>query len=189
MNSYRKTGFIFLLAFALLFPMKASLLPDAVSAEKSEVLSVKGKVLSFANPDQSKSISVAIPKKGIMVFKYDNSTEFGNFKYITELKGSGIKIKYKTEGTANIATVITKAYVKLPKGVREIKTGEVASIIQMGPIVGKYTLVDARPVSKYGEGHIPSSMSIPVAKFKQMGQELLSSDKDRHIIFYCGGPT
>ena len=184
MDRLSRIGFIFILTFILVLPLQVS-----SSTEAPAVISVKGKVMSFANPAESKTISITIPKKGVMVFKYDSNTEFSNFKYITELKGSTITIKYETDGTSNNATVITKAYVKLPDGVKEIKTGEVASIIQMGPIVGKYTLVDARPASKYGEGHISSAMSIPVAKLKEKGKEILPSDKDSHIIFYCGGPT
>lgn len=189
MNRSQKTGYILLLIFILIFPLQISFTTDSPAADTSDVTLVKGQVLSFANPAQSRSISVSISGKGIMVFKYDDQTVFSNFTSITELKSSAAKIKYKTEGNDNIATQITKAFVKVPEGVKEIKTGEVAALVQKGPVKGNYVLIDARPEKRYAEGHIPSAISIPVPELKQKGEGILPSDKDRNLIFYCGGPT
>lgn len=71
MNRFTRIGFIFTLTLVLLFPLQVS-----SSTEAPDAMSVKGQVLSFANPAQSKSISVDIAKKGVMVFKYDKRTEF-----------------------------------------------------------------------------------------------------------------
>lgn len=189
MNTYQKTGYIILLTFILIFPFQMSFTADAPASHTSDLTTVKGQVLSFADPAQSKSISVSIAGKGIMVFRYDDQTVFSNVTSITELKSSAANITYKTEGPDHIATLITKAYVKIPSGVKEIKTGEVAALVQKGPAKGNYVLIDARPDKRYGEGHIPTAISIPVPKLQKEGEAILPSDKDKHLIFYCGGPT
>ena len=98
-------------------------------------------------------------------------------------------VKYKTVGADNIATYIKKALVKLPAGVTEIKTAELAALIAKGPVDGKYCLIDARPAKIAAAAHIPTAISIPVNVLKEKGEKLLPCDKDKLIIFYCGGPT
>lgn len=47
-------------------------------------------------------------------------------------------------------------------------------------------LVDSRPPAKYGEGHINGAINIPDAQFHDLAY-LLPEDKDKMLIFYCGG--
>jgi len=160
-----------------------------VQAAENETISVKGQVKGFADPRQSKTISLGVKNKGVMVFKYTDATEFKNFKSIMELKGEAAVINYMTVGSDNVAKVITKALVKLPKGVKEIKTPEMEQLVRKGPKAGNFFLVDARPAPRYAEGHIEGAQSIPVPKMKKSGAELLPADKDIMLVFYCGGPT
>ncbi len=156
---------------------------------EGDLQSVKGKVKGFANPNQSKTISINVKGKGVMVFKYTDDTQFKNFKYLNELKGETAVVKYKSEGPDKIASVISKAYVKLPKGVAELTVKEVAEVVKAGPEVGNVVLIDARPVKRFNEGHIPSAVSIPFSKLKKEGVKLLPADKKTPVYFYCGGPT
>ncbi len=49
-------------------------------------------------------------------------------------------------------------------------------------------LVDARPEFKFKKGHIPTAINIPVSKFeKYIGK--LPKDKNKLLVFYCGGFT
>lgn len=49
-----------------------------------------------------------------------------------------------------------------------------------------YILVDSRPFKRYGEGTIPSAISIPDSQFdKRKG--MLPIDKNMRLIFFCGG--
>ena len=51
------------------------------------------------------------------------------------------------------------------------------------------TIVDSRPYKpKYANGHIPTAVSIPDSQFDKMTDKL-PQDKNRLLIFYCGGPT
>ena len=48
-------------------------------------------------------------------------------------------------------------------------------------------VIDSRPTARrYDEGHIPASISIPDSSFDKM-THLLPADKNRELIFYCGG--
>ena len=98
-------------------------------------------------------------------------------------------VKYKVEGPDNVALSIKKALISLPKGVTEIKTAEVAALVERGPKTGNYLLVDARPAKIASAGHIPTAVSIPVNVLKKKGKELLPADKNTMLVFYCGGPT
>ena len=50
----------------------------------------------------------------------------------------------------------------------------------------KMILVDARPVGEYQDGHIPSAINIPPAKFNEISR-YLPENRDELIIFYCRG--
>jgi len=154
----------------------------------AELESVKGKVKGFANPAQSKTISVEVNEKDIIVFKYNKETTFENFKSLTTLKGQGVIITYKTSGNDKIASSIKLAFVKVPEGAVEIKAPEMIEIVQKGPGSGIY-IIDARPGKRYEEGHIPFAVSIPVSKLVKEGEKLLPKDKNTPLVLYCGGPT
>ena len=49
-----------------------------------------------------------------------------------------------------------------------------------------YLLVDSRPALRYHQGHIPTAVSIPFTSMHTKRSEL-PEDKDRLVIFYCGG--
>ena len=83
------------------------------------------------------------------------------------------------------AQQIKRVLVKVdPKKI--IGTKEVAALMQRPP--EDYLIVDARPGGVYDVGHIPGSISMPTADFKKKTQ-LLPKDKNRLLVFYCGGPT
>jgi 3-mercaptopyruvate sulfurtransferase SseA len=50
-------------------------------------------------------------------------------------------------------------------------------------------IIDSRPYKpKYVNGHIPAAVSIPDSQFDKMTDKL-PQDKNKLLIFYCGGPT
>lgn len=49
-----------------------------------------------------------------------------------------------------------------------------------------FVLVDSRPAKSYQEGHINGAINVPTAQFDKF-QQLLPEDKDKLLIFYCGG--
>lgn len=169
-------------AFSLMF------LGQVAAAEKQGDLKVKGQVKAVSN--KAKTLSLNVKGKGIMLFKFNDSTKFINFTKTKEIKyPTAVVVKYKKEGPDNMAFSIKKALISLPKDVTEIKTEEVVALVEQGPDKGNYFLVDARPASVASAAHIPTAVSIPVPVLKKKGKELLPADKNKLLVFYCGGPT
>ncbi len=173
---------------AIFVVLSLMLAGQAVAAETSGDLTVKGQVKAVSN--KAKTLSIDVKDKGQMLFKFNDSTQFINFTKTKEIKyPTAVVVTYKVEGPDNVATSIKKALVTLPKGVTEIKTDEVVALVEKGPEAGNYFLVDARPATVASAAHIPTAVSIPVPVLKKKGKELLPEDKSKLLIFYCGGPT
>jgi len=172
----------------MVFSFSLFLVDYAIAAQESAVVQIKGKVKAVSN--KAKTLSVTVKGKGVVMLKFNDATEFVYFKKTKEIKPpTAVVVKYKTVGPDNIATYIKKALVKLPPGVAEIKTAEVAALVAKGPAAGNYYLVDARPAKVAASSHIPTAVSIPVNVLKEKGEKLLPADKNKLLIFYCGGPT
>jgi len=187
MNKKRATLTIRVFA-AILFAFSFMFFSQVTAAEKAGDLQVKGQVKAVTN--KAKTVSVNVKGKGLMLFKFNDGTKFINFTKTKEIKfPTAVVVKYKVEGPDNVALSIKKALISLPKGVTEIKTDEVAALVEKGPKAGNYFLVDARPATVTSAGHISTAVSIPVNVLGKKGAELLPSDKSKLLIFYCGGPT
>lgn len=187
MNKKRWTLGIVILT-VMVFSLSLFLVDHAIAAQESAVVEIKGKVKAVSN--KAKTLSVTVKGKGVVMLKFNDATEFVNFKKTKEIKPpTAVVVKYKTVGPDNIATYVKKALVKLPAGVTEIKTDELAALVAKGPVAGDYYLVDARPAKVASAQHIPTAVSIPVNVLKKNGKKLLPSDKNKLLIFYCGGPT
>ncbi|RZW12946.1 MAG: rhodanese-like domain-containing protein, partial [Desulfobulbaceae bacterium] len=94
--------------------------------------------------------------------------------------------RWEQRGEDKFATVIKPKLAKLPEGVTEINVDELYQLLEdQVPM----TLVDARPELRYNQGHLPTAVSIPVPKLKEKKAEVLPQDKDKLLVFYCGGYT
>ena len=146
----------------------------AGAADQGQVVQIKGKVKAVSN--KAKTLSVTVKGKGVVLLKFNNATEFVNFKKTKEIKPpTAVVVRYRSVGPDKVATYIKKALVKLPAGVTEIKTDELAALVAKGPIAGNYCLVDARPAKIASAAHIPTAVSIPVNKLKEKGKNLLTT--------------
>jgi predicted sulfurtransferase len=170
--------------------------PETVLARESQVKkegnTVVGKLKEISK--KAKIITIDRKGKGFFIVKINDKTVFKNAKDITSLKASEkVKVQYIKIGAENIALKVERVLVKLPKGVKEIKTPELEALLKKAD--QKLVLIDARPHIKYRESHIAGAVSLPysklkkVSKSKEKGLKLLSYPKDAHLIFYCGGET
>ncbi|UZP68105.1 rhodanese-like domain-containing protein [Desulfovibrio mangrovi] len=66
-----------------------------------------------------------------------------------------------------VDTAFVQQYVKIPKP---------ADVM----------IIDSRPANKFGEGYIPTAVSIPDSQFEKMASQL-PENKNALLIFYCGG--
>lgn len=159
----------------------------AKAEKKEEAMQIKGKITNISQ--KAKTIALAKKDKSFFLLKFNDETELKGVKSSKEFKvGEAIVVHYKVAGGENIATTLQKALVKLPKGVKEVKTEELAKLISQDNIV----LVDARPPIRYAESHIAGAVSIPFSKVVKKGEEgntLFEKYKDKQLVFYCGGPT
>lgn len=170
-------------------------LPQTVPAavQKKDANKVKGKVKTVVG--KSNTISVEVAGKGLMVFKFNSDTVFKNAASYKDLHaGESLIVEFKTVGSENVATLLSKIVAELPPGATLIKTEELNALVQKGPEAGKYVMIDSRPGGRYHQAHIPTSISIPYADMDKLDKEgkvspLLPKDKDTLLVFYCGGIT
>ena len=132
------------------------------------------------------SIQMKINNRLEMV-KFTPETKVSNVPDMKALKsGMALRVHYKTEGSDHIATkIVVKPKIKVPPE-QLIKLKELTALVEKGPEKGNYTLVDSRPTPGYMKGHIPTAISIPFPKMKEM-MDKLPKDKIQLVIFYCQG--
>ena len=162
---------------------------DTAKAEmQAEAQKVKGKITNISQ--KAKTIALAKKDKSFFLLKFNDETKLKGIKSTKEFKvGEAIVVNYTTADGENTAVSLEKALVKLPKGIKEIKTKELAELLTSKKDL---VVVDARPTIKYDESHIPGAISIPFSKLVRMGDDgakLLEKYKDRQLVFYCGGTT
>lgn len=155
----------------------------ATAAMKQDATVYTGKILGKSR--KAKTISIEVGKgdkaKTVMV-KFDDKTKGLDFAE----KGEVAIVNWETRGTDKFATVIKPKLATLPEGVLEIKPKEVKVLLDKKSDV---VLIDSRPEKPYAQAHLPGAISIPVDKMETAALELLPPEKDKLLIFYCGGYT
>ncbi len=152
------------------------------AATAKEQTTYAGSIVGKSNKAKTISIKTGGEDGTAMMVKFDDNTKGVEFAE----KGEAATIVWEQRGEDKFATVITPKLAKLPEGVTEIKVEEIHQLISNGMPM---TLVDARPESRYDQAHLPEAISIPVPKLKKMQAAVLPDDKDKLLVFYCGGPT
>jgi hypothetical protein len=150
--------------------------------EQQQKTTYAGSIVGKSNKARTISIKTGGEDGPTMMVKFDDKTQGVDFAE----KGEAAIITWEQRGEDKFATMITPKLAKLPDGVTEIKVEEIHQLISNGTPM---TLVDARPESRYDQAHLPGAISIPVPKLKKMQAAVLSDDKDKLLLFYCGGPT
>ena len=64
----------------------------------------------------------------------------------------------------------------------------VAKLVAQGPDKANYVLIDSRPLPRFQQGSIPTSINLPYPQFDKF-VDRLPQDKAKPIIFYCQGIT
>jgi hypothetical protein len=160
---------------------------------KAEEGAIRGKLGNVS--DEFKSLQVKVGTF-IWVVTYDQNTTViqgekkdGAAELAKLKKGKEILVSTTGDPQKLVATAVSvKQPYKVPER-QKITHEEVKALVAKGPEEGAYTLVDARPKGVFLSGHIPTALSLPFGAFEDKHGKVLPKDKDRHIIFYCGGPT
>lgn len=157
-----------------------------LAAHAATAEELKGKVKTVSKP--SRTIAVEVDQKGVVVFKYDKDTQFKNAASATDiLPDEVVTVDYIGSGAENRARSISKFIAPLPEGVKRIQAAELDSLISKGEAAGNYLLIDSRPAGKFNEGHLPTAVSIPFSDLEKNGEKLLPTDRNKTLVFYCGG--
>lgn len=152
-------------------------------AQKQEENVYKGKIVGKSNKARTISIEVGKGDKAqTMMVRFDDKTKGTEYA----AKGEAAVIAWEMRGSDKYATVIKPKLAKLPDGVAEIKSEELKKLMDSGVDL---VLVDSRPSGRYAQAHLPGAISITVEQMKNQGAELLPKEKDKLLVFYCGGPT
>lgn len=160
----------------------ALLLMGLVTAGYAE--EIKGKVKSVSK--HSRTLSLEVEKKGVVVVKFDNDTKFKNAASANDIivdevvSADVIKV-----GAENRAKNITKVIASLPAGVTRVSAAELQELLKKGG--ERFQLIDSRPAGKYNESHLPKAVSIPLPELEKGGEKLLPADRGTTLVFYCGG--
>ena len=157
--------------------------PDAVRGNLGKV-----------SPDFS-TLQVSVGKL-VWIVKYDDKTRVVNGDKISGADSikdlpnkKEILVSFSGGESTPLATEIAvKQPYKVPDE-QKITNDEVVKLVAMGPEKGKYTLIDARPTGAFLGGHILTAISLPFDSFEKRCSTVLPQDKDRLLVFYCGGPT
>lgn len=132
------------------------------------------------------TIQMTINNKLAMI-KFTPQTKLNNVPDMKSLKnGMAMRVHYEQVGNDRVATqIVVKPKIEVPDE-QLIRVKELTKLIEMGPEKGAYTLVDSRPGPGYLKGHLPTAISIPFPKMKDM-LDKLPEEKDSLVIFYCQG--
>jgi len=156
--------------------------PAAAQTQQENVYT--GKILGISNKAKTISIEVGQGDKAqTMMVRFDDRTK--GIEHAA--KGEAAIIAWEMRDSEKFATVIKPKLAKLPDGVAEIKSGELKKLIDAK---ADFVLIDSRPFGRYAQAHLPGAISITVEQMSTPeGIGMLPVDKDKLLIFYCGGPT
>lgn len=158
----------------------------AVLALFVPVLAMSGQMTGKVQSISRKASTIQLlnlKSKTVEVIRFGKSTKYVNAKSIKEFITND-KIVVDVDA-GQVANSIKRVLVKVDPA-KIIGTKEVAALLQRP--AEEYLIVDALPAGRYNAGHIPGSISQPTGAFAKTTQ-LLPKDKNRLLVFYCGGPT
>jgi rhodanese-related sulfurtransferase len=103
-------------------------------------------------------------------------------------KNREARIDYVEKDGAKLATQISfKGPIKIaPEKLSNY--AEIERLVAQGPELGKYTLIDSRPLPRVQEGTIPTAINLPYPAWDKF-VDRLPADKSRFTIFFCQGVT
>jgi len=121
------------------------------------------------------------------LLKFGPDVKVENIPDIEALKGAvALRVHYETVGQDRVATeIVVKPKITVPEN-QLIEVRELTKLVAQGPQKGGYTLADSRPAGGFIKGHIPTAISVPFPKMKEMTDKL-PKDKNQLLIFYCEG--
>jgi hypothetical protein len=172
----------------LSFAEKPTVLAPCKQCHQPEKDLVRGTLVSVS--EKFKTINVQVGQKLVWIINYDEDLKItGADKLLSISKDKEIGIRFTGDEKKPYAVSLT---VKPPAKVapdKLVTAEEMSRLVGMGTEKGGYLLVDSRPKPRFNESHIPHAVSLDNTKFDELKDKILPKEKDKLIIFYCGGVT
>lgn len=166
---------------------KPTVVPSCKQCHPAQDKVIRGNFVSLT--ENFKTIQVAVGGL-VWVVKYGDDLKLTGVDKLAALPNDKeIAITYTGEEKTPYAVSLS---VKPPAQIPEeklVKIDQMQKLTEMGPEKGNYLLFDSRPAPRFNEGHIPHAISFAQPSFDKLKDKLLPKEKDKLLIFYCGGVT
>jgi len=139
--------------------------------------------------EKFKTIQVAAGNV-VWVMKYGDDLKLQRVAKLAEIpkeKEIGVRFTGNEKGPYAVSLSVKPAAKVSPE--KLVSLEEMFRLVAAGPEKGNFLLFDSRPSPKCIEGQIPYTISLPFDKFDTLKDKLLPKEKDKLLIFYCGGVT
>ena len=148
---------------------------------------VRGTLVAVS--DKFKTIQVAAGSV-VWVMKYGDDLKLKGVTKLSEIpKDKEIGVSFAGNEKNPYAVSLSVKTVAKVAPEKLISLDEMSKLIALGPEKGNFLLYDSRPAPKCIEGQMPYTISLPFDKFDKLKDKLLPKEKDKLLIFYCGGVT
>jgi len=148
---------------------------------------VRGTLVAVS--DKFKTIQVAAGSV-VWVMKYGDDLKLKGVTKLFEIpKDKEIGVSFAGNEKNPYAVSLSVKTVAKVAPEKLIYLEEMSKLIALGPEKGNFLLYDSRPAPKCIEGQMPYTISLPFDKFDKLKDKLLPKEKDKLLIFYCGGVT
>ena len=161
--------------------------PSCKQCHQAQDKVIRGNLVSVT--EKFKTIQVAVGSLVWVVNYSDDTRLIGAGKLAAIPKDKEVAVTYTGEEKKPQAVSVS---VKPPAEIaaeKLIKLDEMQKLVEMGPGKGNFMLFDSRPQPRFNEGHIPYAVAFPQPAFDKLRDKLLPKEKDKLLIFYCGGVT
>jgi len=126
----------------------------------------------------------------VWVMKYTDDIKLSGAAKITDIpKEKEVGVSFTGDEKTPMAVSISVKPAARVAPDKLVSLEEMSRLVASGPEKGNFVLFDSRPAPKCIEGQIPYAVSLPYDKFDALKDKLLPKEKDKLIIFYCGGVT
>ncbi len=172
-----------LFSFSIAQTEKPKIAPICKQCHKPDDKILRGTLGAVSAKAETIQIQVG---PAVWLVRFDDQTKVVGADSITKIpkeKEIAITLADK-DGELYAVSVSIKPPAKVPEE-KLIKTEELSKLIAEKT---DFVLIDSRPGPRYHEGHIPGAISIYDAEFDK-NIDKLPKEKDKLLVFYCGGTT
>ncbi len=177
---------VFLLLPALLFAVEAkpTMAPLCAGCHQPETGVLMGTLDNISYKADTLQLDLVSHKE---IIRFDEKTRVKNVASLEELKtykNRAFTVNFVMRKGEKLATVITRFDVL--KALKPEEKIDKAGLKKLMAEKKNLVIVDARPVPRYDEGHIPGAIVMPAAAFDKQVDKL-PKDKSTPLVFYCVG--